>query len=52
MPTLSACVVLCSREEAEEKILKSAKQSGSGSLAAWEEELNDVNLERRERGSV
>ena len=32
------------REEAEEKILKTAKQGGSGTLAAWEEELNDVSL--------
>jgi hypothetical protein len=30
-----------SLEEAEEKILKTAKQGGSGTLAAWEEELND-----------
>jgi len=32
------------REEAEEIIQKSQKKTGSDSLAAWEEDMNDVSL--------
>ena len=42
MKPLSNVYDVC-REEAQEKILKSTKQSGSDSLVAWEEELNDVS---------
>ena len=35
--------VYCVREEAEDIIQKSQNKSGSGALAAWEEEMNDVS---------